>query len=174
MEQLFYAIVLLIILMVVMHCVDLYSEIKFKKMTQLFKQKAFFIHSFMSLTTWSLSFFLIFVLQFTDQPRFEFPEILILSGLPIMILGIILSMIGYLTLGLKRSLHSNVFYPNTSKRIKKGIYKYISDPEYIGFYMILIGLTLITTSFYNLIITIEFILVMIPLRIIENMPIKEK
>lgn len=170
MEALFLSTIFFIFLMIVLHCVSLYSEIKWKKMTSLFKNNAFFVHSFMSLTTWTVTFVLIVILQLNDYPRFLLPDIVIFLGYPIIVLGIIIAMSGFVTLGLRRSLHINIFDPSTIKKIGTGIYKFINDPEYLGFYIILIGFICVTDSIYNLVITLEFLILMIPLRTIENIP----
>ncbi|MFX1534606.1 MAG: methyltransferase, partial [Promethearchaeota archaeon] len=74
-------------------------------------------------------------------------------------------------LGLKRSLCLN-FFKDDVPIVQSSLYKYIKNPEDVGLWTMLIGFVLLTGSIYNLIIAIEFIVIMIPHERVENMPLK--
>jgi len=56
--------------------------------------------------------------------------------------------------------------------VKTSLYKYIKNPMDIGLWMALIGFAFFTRSIYNLIIAIEFVVIMIPHIMLENIPLQ--
>ena len=87
-----------------------------------------------------------------------------------MIGGSILSIWGFIILGIKRSLCLN-FFKEGVPIVKSSIYKYIKNPEDYGLWLALLGLAFFTGSLYNLVIALEFVVLMIPHMIIENIPL---
>ncbi len=156
------------------HIIVLYFEYEKKVLTKILKTKAFTFHSFISMTLWSINGLMIVAFQLSDHPVLHnFQPISLLGGI-FLVIGIIIGTLGYLTLGLVRSLHYNFFYDIENKIILKGIYSYLSNPEYVGFLFILLGLAFLTDSLYNLIIFLEFLILIIPLKYIEDKPIKDQ
>ncbi len=74
-------------------------------------------------------------------------------------------------LGLKRSLCINFFEENVPV-LRSSLYKYVKNPMDIGFWVALLGFALFTGSVYNLVIAAEFIIVMFPHMMLENIPLK--
>ena len=155
------------------HIIILYFEYEKKVLTNLFHSKAFTVHSLISMALWSLNGLMVIALQFSDHPKFHnFPPMSIIGSI-FFIVGVILGLLGYLTLGLVRSLHYNFFFKIEYKIIKKGIYKYLNNPQYVGLFLILLGYALYTDSLYNLIIFLEFFILVSILKYIEDKPLKD-
>jgi protein-S-isoprenylcysteine O-methyltransferase Ste14 len=93
-------------------------------------------------------------------------------GLVLLACGIVMGGWAFKLLGLKRSLCLNFFEENVPI-VKHPLYKYVKNPEDYGFLTILFGFALFTRSFYNLIIAIEFMVLLIPHMKLENKPIKK-
>ena len=85
--------------------------------------------------------------------------------------GLTISTWGYSILGLDRSLGIN-FYRDDIESVDHSLYKFIKNPEEIGLLFMLFGFSLLTKSWYNLIIALEFTILMIPHQRIENLPLK--
>jgi protein-S-isoprenylcysteine O-methyltransferase Ste14 len=120
---------------------------------------------------WVLSYGLIILLQFEKHPLFHHSDVLKYAGLILLVSGLVMSVWGFLLLGVKRSFGLNFFEENVPI-VKKSLYKSIKNPEDYGFWMALVGFALFTRSLSNLIVTLEFIILMIPHMHIENIPIK--
>lgn len=84
-----------------------------------------------------------------------------------LISGLIVALWALKLLGIKRALCLNFFEENVPV-VKRSLYKYINNPLDYGFWIALIGFALFTGSMYNLIIAGEFIIVMIPHVMLEN------
>jgi len=155
------------------HIIILYFEYEKKVLTSIFHNQAFNIHSLISMALWSINGLMILALQFSDHPKFHnFPPLSIIGGI-FFVIGVILGLLGYLTLGLVRSLHYNFFFKIDQKIVRKGIYKYLDNPEYEGLLLILLGYALYTDSLFNLIIFLEFLILIVPLKFIEDKPLKD-
>jgi protein-S-isoprenylcysteine O-methyltransferase Ste14 len=153
------------------HIIVLYFEYEKKVLTKLFEEKAFKVHAFVSMTLWIVTGLMIIAFQLLDHPKFhDFPPMSIIGGI-FLIIGIVLGSLGYLTLGLTRSLHYNFFSEITERVVKKGIYKYIDNPQYEGLFFILLGFALLTDSLYNLVIFLEVLILMVLLKYVEDKPI---
>ena len=146
-------------------------QLKGRKLTNLFGKKAFFIHASVTGFLWVLAFLMIFILQFEKQPLFHNSVFLKYSGAFLLCLGMILSIAGFLQLGLKRALCVNFFEDNVPN-VSSALYNYIKNPIDFGFWAALTGFALFTESTYNLIIGIEFIAIMIPHTMLENIPLQ--
>ncbi|MHA1226325.1 MAG: methyltransferase [Candidatus Hodarchaeales archaeon] len=143
-------------------------------MTNIFHEKAFLIHSLISMTLWSVNGLMVIALQLTEHPTLLNNQSLSILGNLLLVIGVIIGLWGYLTLGMTRSLHYNFFaqMKSENKVVTTGIYSYIKDPEYLGLFLILLGLTLASDSFYNFLIFVEFSILLIPLKIVEDKPLK--
>jgi protein-S-isoprenylcysteine O-methyltransferase Ste14 len=111
-------------------------------------------------------------LQFERHPLFHQSIILRHLGLILLIGGAVLALWGFKLLGLKRSLGLNFFEEDVTV-VQKSLYKYVKNPEDYGLWMILLGFALLTRSTYNLVIAIEFIVIMIPHIILESRPLRK-
>ncbi len=163
--------IILILLTIIIETVFLILQLKGKKMTKWFGGRAFLIHSTVTLFFWGSSFFLIFLLQFENHAIFHNDSLVKFMGLILIFTGLIIAIWGFKTLGLKRSLCINFYEPQISV-VKSSLYKNIKNPEDYGLWMMLFGFALYTASIYNLIIAIEFIVLMIPHQRIENIPLQ--
>lgn len=121
---------------------------------------------------WGLSFILIVLLQFGNNPRFHNANILRWSGLILLVTGLAVAIWGFMVLGIKRSFGLNFFKENVPI-VKDSIYKFVKNPEDYGLWTALAGFALFSRSSLNLAITIEFIILMIPHLMIENIPLKK-
>jgi len=153
--------------------VFLYLQLKGRKLTAFFGKNAFLIHAYVTGFFWAAAFIMIFFLQFEQQPPFHHTVFLKYSGVFLLIVGMILSIAGLLQLGLKRALCIN-FFEDAVPVVSSALYTYIKNPIDFGFWTGLIGFALFTGSAYNLIIGIEFIAIMIPHTMLENIPLKQK
>jgi protein-S-isoprenylcysteine O-methyltransferase Ste14 len=89
-----------------------------------------------------------------------------------MISGLAFAIRGFMILGIKRSFGLNFFKDNVPI-VKDSIYKFVNNPEDYGLWASLAGFALFSRSFFNLAIAIEFIILMIPHLMIENIPLKK-
>ncbi len=92
-------------------------------------------------------------------------------GVVLLVSGLIMSVWGFMLLGIKRSFGLN-FFEEDVPIVKKSLYKFIKNPEDYGFWMALIGFALFTHSLPNLVVALEFIILQIPHMHIENIPMK--
>ena len=146
-------------------------QLKGQKLTKWFGKNAFRIHVVITGFLWILSFSLIILLQFEKHPLFHESQILKYLGLVLLVSGLVIAVWGFKLLGLKRSFGLNFFEENVPV-VKKSLYKFIKNPEDYGFWLALVGFTLFTRSSSNLVIALEFIVLMIPHMHIENIPLK--
>jgi protein-S-isoprenylcysteine O-methyltransferase Ste14 len=106
-------------------------------------------------------------LQTTKHVRFCCCDFIKYSGIIPIVAGAVLSTWAFLILGTDRSSQVNFFVENVPV-VKRSVYKYLKNPQYLGLWLMLAGVTLFTESVYNLVITVEFILLMAPLAWLEN------
>ena len=143
----------------------LYLQKTYKLLSRIFGSYAFYIHGALSLINWCVLGTVVIMLQYEQHPQFNFlPSTL---WVILLLVGILISSLAFAQLGLRRSLHIN-FYQLNIPTLRTEIYLYLKNPEYTGFWMILIGLTMLTQSWYNLLLTIFIIILMIPLQVLEN------
>ena len=142
-------------------------------MTKWFGKNAFNIHMVSTGIFWLITFCLIVILQFEDYHLFHNSIILKYTGLFLLISGLILASWAFKLLGLKRLLCLNFFEENVPV-VKESLYKYIKNPADYGLWIALVGFAIFTGSIYNLIIAVEFIIIMIPHIMLENIPLKNK
>jgi len=147
-------------------------QIKGRKFSRWFGKNAFRIHMIVVGFFWGLSFFLIVLLQFGKHPHFHNIIILKWLGLIIMISGLALALWGFMVLGIERSFGLNFFKDNVPVA-RKSAYKFLKNPEDYGLWAALAGFALFSRSSLNLVIAIEFIILMIPHLMIENIPLKK-
>jgi len=146
-------------------------QLRGQKFTKWFGKNAFRIHMVITGFLWGLSFSLIVLLQFEKHPLFHHSIVLKYAGLILLVSGLVTAVWGFKLLGLKRSFGLN-FFDEDVPFVKRSLYKSIKNPEEYGFWMILVGFALFTRSSYNLVVALEFIVLMIPHMHIENIPIK--
>lgn len=145
-------------------------QLKGRKLTKWLGAGAFTVHAGITGALWITSFVLFLLLQREDHPLFhECAAARYLGGVLFMSGGAV-AVWAFLVLGLKRSLCLN-FFEEIVPMVRKGPYRYFSSPLDYGLWTALLGLALITGSWYNLIITLEFILIMIPHIMLENLPL---
>jgi len=90
----------------------------------------------------------------------------------LLISGLALAIWGFKVLGIKQSFGQNFFEDNVPI-VKDSIYKFVNNPEDYGLWAALSGFALFSRSFFNLAIALEFIILMIPHLMIENIPLKK-
>jgi protein-S-isoprenylcysteine O-methyltransferase Ste14 len=153
--------------------VSLILQLRGRKMTQWLGARAFTAHMMVTGTLWIASFALFLLLQREDHPLFHESTALRYSGIVLFLGGGAIALWAFLILGLKRSLCLNFFEENVPV-VRRGPYQYLANPLDYGLWIALIGIALMTGSWYNLIISLEVILIMIPHMLLENMRIQEK
>jgi len=144
---------------------------KGQKFSKWFGKNAFIIHMAITGFFWMLSFGLIVLLQFEEHPLFHHSRVLKYAGLVGCVSGLVMATWGFKLLGIKRSFGLNFFEDNVPI-VKKSLYRSIKNPEDYGFWMAIAGFALFTRSLYNLLIALEFIILMIPHMHVENIPLK--
>ncbi len=172
MNRIFILTVVFAFLAVFVESVNLILQLNGKKLTKWFGNNAFNIHMVSTGIFWLITFCLIIILQFGDHPLFHNITILKYVGLILLISGLILACWVFNLLGLKRALCLNFFEENVPV-VKESLYKYIKNPLDYGLWMALVGFAIFTESIYNLVIAVEFIIIMIPHIILENKPLKK-
>jgi protein-S-isoprenylcysteine O-methyltransferase Ste14 len=152
-------------------------QYKRKLLSKLFSDKAFLIHAILALFFWTImcGLFIFLQLFLVDHPKFHNNPLLAGFGFILILIGLIISVLGFYQLGLKKSLCINFYEEKYSDSvINSSIYRYFSNPEDLGLWFMLIGLTFITGSILNAILSLEFILLMISHINIENIPLKQR
>lgn len=147
-------------------------QLKGEKFSKWFGSRAFTIHVIITGFFWVLSFGLIVLLQFEKHPFFHHNSVLKYAGLVLWISGLVMATGGFKLLGIKRSFGLN-FFENNVPIVNRSLYKSIKNPEDYGFWMAVFGFALFTRSLYNLVIALEFIILMIPHMQVENIPLKK-
>lgn len=158
---------------VLIESASLYLQWKGKKLASLFGKDAFNFHVILTLTFWGIAVWAFIALQSSAHPLFHQSIGLKYLGLVILIAGFGLFLWAFNLLGFKRSLGLNFFKDNVPL-LEDSLYKYIKNPQIIGFCMGMVGFALFTQSIYNLVIAIEVVILMFPHTKIENLPLKRK
>jgi protein-S-isoprenylcysteine O-methyltransferase Ste14 len=122
---------------------------------------------------WVMEFCLMVILQFEDHPLFSTNVSLKYVGSILLISGLILVYWSLRLLGLKRALCLNFFQQNVPV-VRKSLYKYIKNPLDYGIWLALVGFAIFTQSIYNLVIAVEFIIIMISHIALENKPLNKQ
>lgn len=162
-----------VFLSVFIESVSLFFQLKGKKLTKWLGKNAFTIHALITGGLWLITLCFIIILQFEMHPKFHSKTILKYAGLILMGIGIILASWAFKILGLKRALCVNFFSDNVTV-VRTSLYKYIKNPMDIGFWTALFSFSLYTDSLYNFIIASEFMIIMIPHMMLENIKLKPK
>lgn len=142
-------------------------------MNRWFGKYAFRVHAVITSILWIATFILIVIFQFEKQIIFHDSVIIRYIGLFLIIVGAFIAGDTFRIMGFKRTLCIN-FYRDSFDLVRTSFYKYLDNPMDYGFWLVLTGFALFTASLYNLIIAGEFILVMIPHILIENIPVNLK
>lgn len=169
---LFLLTILFIFLSIFLESVNLILQIKGKKLTKWFGNRAFTVHAIITLSFWGLSWFFLVLVQFYQHPVFHDILFLKILGIILLIIGGVISSWGYILLGLKRSLCLNFFEDDVSIE-EHTLFKYLKNPEDFGLWILLAGFALFTGSVYNLIFFIEYVVLMVPHIFLESVPLKK-
>nr|MBI5455466.1 DUF1295 domain-containing protein [Candidatus Levybacteria bacterium] len=86
------------------------------------------------------------LIAFSNPNSFNITPSLIILGLILALLGLILWVLSYINLG-----RSFGVLPQKQKRVKKGVYKYLNHPMYIGIWLTFLGLSLANASWQALV-----------------------
>jgi len=167
MNRIFSLTVIFAFLAIFVESINLILQLKGGKLTKWFGRNAFNIHMITTGIFWVITFCLIVYLQFGKHPLFHSSIILKYTGLILLIVGVIVAFWAFRLLGLKRALCLNFFEDNVPE-VTDSLYKYVKNPLDYGIWMTLVGFAIFTQSVYNLVIAVEFIIIMIPHIILEN------
>lgn len=173
MSKIFINTLIFVFLTIFVESLSLILQLKGKRLTRWFGKNAFKIHIVITGMLWIITFILVFILQFEEHPKFHDSVILKYTGLFLFGSGSIIAIWASALLGVNRLLCLN-FFKEDVPIIKSSLYKYINNPVDYGFWTALIGFAIFTDSFYNLIIAIEFIILMAPHIKLENIPLKKR
>ena len=167
MSQIFILAIVFVFLTILIESISLILQLKGKKITKWLGKNAFIFHASITGVFWIISVYLIIVIQFEAHPLFHNIIILNYLGLVLLVIGGVLALWAFKLLGIRRALCVNFFEDNVLV-VRSSLYKYIKNPLDIGFWTALIGFALFTGSFYNLVIAVEFIIIMYPHMLLEN------
>jgi len=167
MNRIFLLTLIFAFLAIFIESINLILQLKGRWLSKWFGKIAFRIHMITTSTFWLITFCLIVYLQFCKHPLFHRSIILKYTGLILLIVGAIIAFWASKLLGLKRALCLNFFEDNVPE-VKDSLYKYVRNPLDYGIWMTLVGFAIFTRSMYNLIVAVEFIIIMIPHIILEN------
>ena len=173
MSKIFIYTLIFVFITIFVESLSLILQLKGKRLTKWFGKHTFKIHMLITGILWIITFILVFILQFEEHPKFHGSVILKYTGLFLFGSGSIITIWASILLGIKRLLCLN-FFEEDVPIINKSLYKYINNPVDYGFWAALIGFAIFTGSFYNLIIAIEFIILMAPHIKLENIPLKKR
>ena len=172
MNQVFLLTLIFAFLAIFVESVSLILQLKGRRLSKWFGRNAFRIHMITTSTFWVITFCLIVYLQFFKHPLFHHSIILKYTGLILLIVSAIIAFWASKLLGLKRALCLNFFEDNVPE-VTDSLYKFVKNPLDYGIWMALVGFAIFTRSVYNLIIAVEFIIIMIPHMILENKILKK-
>ena len=150
----------------------LHIEYAGRSLSRMFGEKAFGVHSVITVLLWGIAAFALAALQFYEHPSFHDVFILKAAGGVVFAGGIVIGLWGFALLGPKRSLGLNFFKSGVPVE-GRGIYRHINNPETAGICWALFGLAFLTGSSYNLMIAAIFTALMIPHTVLENLPLKD-
>jgi len=167
MNKVFLLTLIFAFLAIFVESLNLILQLKGRTLSRWFGTNAFGIHMITTSTFWVITFSLIVYLQFGKHPLFHSIIILKYAGLSLLTAGVILAFWAFRLLGLKRALCLN-FFEEDIPEVKESLYKYLKNPLDYGIWMTLVGFAIFTGSIYNLLIAVEFIIIMIPHIILEN------
>ncbi len=173
MEIVLFITLLILCATILIESILLYVQLKGRKITKMFGRSGFKVHVAVTCSLWALFLAALFLLQFQENQHFHSNVLLSYFGLVVSLNGLCLAGWGFSALGLKRSLCINFYRPNIEV-VDRSIYKHLYHPEDIGFFLMLLGLALFTSSFANLFLALLFVLLIIPHAVIENRPLKRK
>ncbi len=173
MSELFILALILVFLTIFGESVNLILQLKGGKLTKWFGSRAFTLHMVITGGLWVITFIVILLLQMEDHPIFHERIVLQYTGFVLFIGGGAIALWAFRVLGLKRALCLNFFEEGVTVATE-GPYSYFSNPLDYGLWTALIGFALLTGSLYNLVIAVEFIMVMIPHVMLENTVLMEE
>jgi len=173
MNRVFSLTVIFVFLAIFVESVNLILQLKGGRLTKWFGKNAFNVHMITTGTFWTITLCLIVFLQFGNHPLFHRSISLKYAGSILLISGLVLASWAFNLLGLKKALCLNFFEENVPE-VRESLYKYIKNPLDYGLWMALVGFAIFTGSIYNLVIAVEFIIIMIPHIILENKPLHKQ
>ena len=168
----FLVTVITVFFSIFIECLLLYFQLKKQSLAKLFNERAFIVHRTTVTVLWVMIGGMLLALQSVKHPLFlraGFP--VECAGAALLLGGAAISTRAYLLLGAERSAHVNFFREGVPV-VENSLYRYMKNPQYFGLGLMLAGGTLLTGSLFNLIITVEIILLLLPLGHIENMALK--
>jgi len=172
MSRIFILTLIFAFLAIFVESTNLILQLRGRRLTKWFGKNAFSIHMITTSTFWAITFCLIVYLQFCKHPLFHRSIIIKYTGLILLIVGAIIAFWASRLLGIKRALCLNFFEDNVPE-VTDSLYKYVRNPLDYGIWMTLVGFAIFTQSVYNLVIAVEFIIIMIPHIILENKTLKK-
>jgi protein-S-isoprenylcysteine O-methyltransferase Ste14 len=172
MNGLFLATVLFVFLTIAVESLSLILQLRGRLLTKWLGTSAFGFHMAVTCSLWIVTMCLMAVLQWTAHPRFHDSAVLQYAGLALGVPGLVVALWGFKLIGLRRALCLNFFKEDVAV-VDTSLYKYIKNPIDYGFWTALIGFALVTGSLYNLVVAIEFIVIMIPHMMLENVRLKQ-
>ncbi len=114
------------------------------------KKSLWWFHYIFNGILWLILIFWIIKIQFIPA-TYHFSFIVQSIGVVFLILGTYLASTSFRLLGMNGVMGSRFFFPEKSKKVSSGLYAYIQNPTYDGFFLMLIGggfLFGILTDFY--------------------------
>jgi hypothetical protein len=160
MKKIFFLSLIFAFLAILVESVNLILQLSGKKLTKWFGNNAFSIHMITTGIFWAITLCLIVILQFENHPLFHSNTILKACW-------------AFKLLGLRRALCLN-FFQEEVPVVRESLYKCIKNPFDYGIWMVLVGFAIFTGSVYNLLIAVEFIIIMIPHIMLENKPLNKE
>ncbi len=125
------------------------------------------------LSLWFVLLYLLIRVQYEEHPLFHTSALLRYTGFVLFFAGALMAAWAFSVLGAKRALCINFFTDNVPL-VTGSVYRYLKNPAHYGFWLALVGLALYTSSWYNLAIAGEFVMVMVPLIWLENRPVNDR
>lgn len=172
MSRIFILTIIFVFLTIFFESIIFILQLKGQKFSKWFGKSAFNLHMIITGFFWVATFCLIVILQFKKHPLFHNSILLRYTGLILLISGLILAAWAFKLLGIRRSFGLNFFEENVPV-VKKSLYKNLKNPEDYGFWIAIFGFAIFTRSIYNLVIAVEFMIIMIPHIMLEIVPLKK-
>jgi len=120
---------------------------------------------------WIITALIFTALQFQPHPGVAPRSGIIAAAVAMMLTGGAVAVGGVLILGWRRSLCLNFYEPATPVCSHR-LFRLVRHPMDYGFWLLLMGFAWLTGSYYNLLVALTWIGLMIPHQVIENWPLK--
>ncbi len=132
-------------------------QLRNESLTRLFGKKAFRIWFSFDILLMAVTIIMVilFIFYYPQPEMFSYGIFLRIVGLLMVILGAYLSLITSKQIGFLRSFSQSIFTRKKYELERKGAFRYLKHPMYLGSFLIFIGATVLINSFYMLVFTIE-------------------